>query len=194
MPKDNGTSDGGLPEKSRADLHGGGRNAGSLIDTSLDGLSADDIAAIRKQALEKKLELDADRYERDVKHEQGRRTLQDHVDTWNTLNRDGRLTTNKVTSEFETGSGKMKVESKSGVTCFVASATYGDPDHRDVQDLRHFRDHTLIRTSVGRAFINCYWKIGPLLAKIVERSVVAKLFSKFIISRLVRLIRRYQSG
>jgi hypothetical protein len=49
--------------------------------------------------------------------------------------------------------------------CFVATAVYGDPDHRDVVFLRTLRDEVLPATRVGRRLVapivRAYGRLGP---------------------------------
>lgn len=56
----------------------------------------------------------------------------------------------------------------SGGGCFVATAAYGHRMHPDVVDLRTFRDDILVKSAPGRAFVRTYWKVGPVMAKVVK--------------------------
>lgn len=85
----------------------------------------------------------------------------------------------------------IKIDTSSGSTCFVASATYGDAYHPDVILLKSFRDEFLIHTALGRIFIDAYWIIGPRLSILVQKSLILKSFSRWIISKLIKLINRY---
>jgi hypothetical protein len=76
-------------------------------------------------------------------------------------------------------------------TCFVASATYGNAEHPDVRFLKTFRDEYLIYTFAGRIFINTYWIIGPKLSILVQKSLILKNISRWIISKSIILINRY---
>ena len=49
--------------------------------------------------------------------------------------------------------------------CYIASAVYGSYDCPEVWTLRRYRDHTLSRTWLGRAFIRIYYRISPKLVK-----------------------------
>jgi hypothetical protein len=48
--------------------------------------------------------------------------------------------------------------------CFVATVVFGDPRAPEVEQLRLFRERVLRRSAPGRALINLYWRIGPVLA------------------------------
>ena len=64
------------------------------------------------------------------------------------------------------------VEKKKG--CFVATAVMGDYDHPVVMDLRVFRDNILEPTPLGHTFIRMYYAVGPLFARMIEKSAWAK--------------------
>lgn len=51
--------------------------------------------------------------------------------------------------------------------CFVATAVFEDPLHPQVCHLRRFRDDYLSTRLWGRAFIVSYYRIGPVLARVV---------------------------
>ena len=76
-------------------------------------------------------------------------------------------------------------------SCFVATAAYNDHMHEDVVYLRFFRDNFLVRTRLGVCFVNFYWVIGPKLAIIVNKSSALQKFSRFILSRLIKLLKNY---
>lgn len=79
--------------------------------------------------------------------------------------------------------------SLSSGSCFVATASFRCSEHPDVVYLRHFRDTFLKRYLLGRVFISVYWKIGPILAIPVSRSDNLAACSRFVLHRLVSLIR-----
>jgi hypothetical protein len=74
-------------------------------------------------------------------------------------------------------------------TCFVATAAYRDPLHPDVVFLRSVRDTVLVHYLLGRIFIAAYWKIGPILARPVSRSLLLAKFAVFILRGMVSIIR-----
>lgn len=49
--------------------------------------------------------------------------------------------------------------------CFVATAVYGSYDCPEVWMLRRFRDQTLQRSGVGRAFIRLYYGVSPFVVR-----------------------------
>jgi len=80
-------------------------------------------------------------------------------------------------------------QDEGGGSCFVATAAYRDPAHPDVVYLRAFRDRWLAHRAWGRAFIAVYWRVGPKMAGPVRRSPRLAAGSRFLISRIVRLLR-----
>ena len=119
----------------------------------------------------------------------GKAAASDHIGAYDMLNKDGKSTRHHISSDFKTGAGNMRIESKSGATCFVASVAYDDPNHIDVMFLRWFRDNRLRSSQGGKVFINWYWRNGPKLAKVVEKSTLMKKISRFIISFIVKMLR-----
>ncbi|MFX1555526.1 MAG: CFI-box-CTERM domain-containing protein [Promethearchaeota archaeon] len=53
--------------------------------------------------------------------------------------------------------------------CFIATAAYGDYDHRIVQLMREFRDRYLLTNSLGRAFVDLYYRYSPTLASFMAK-------------------------
>ena len=170
-------------------LNDNGLRAGSLIDQSIRNLTQEQVSALGVKAAEKAIDIEEMRAKILIKSEEGRRHTEDHIEAFDRLDKRGKLTSQKVVSDIETGAGKMTIESKSGATCFVATATYKDQFHPNVIFLQNFRDTTLCKSAVGRSFINWYWRTGPILATFVENKVIPTKISKLAISCIVRLIK-----
>jgi len=170
-------------------LHDNGIKAGSLIEQSVRSLNQDQIQALGSKAAEEMIRLEIKQREINLEYVAGKKSAEDHVETWEMLGKGGNLTRQSVTSDIKTGAGKMHIESKSGATCFVATATYRDALHPDVVFLRLFRDNFLVYFKLGVKFINWYWIYGPKLARLVENSKLLRRFSKVFLSLLVKLLR-----
>ncbi len=88
-----------------------------------------------------------------------------------------RATLQKLHSQLaSTGSSS----SSSSDGCYIATMVYGYYDHPQVMVLRHFRDHVLRKTALGRAFIRFYYKHSP--------SWVEKMQDKKTVNDIIRHI------
>lgn len=188
-----------LPSKAEdsrrsVNLHDNGLRAGNLIDTALSRLDDDQVKALGLKAGEAALELQRRQTQQNIDYVTGKKVVEDHVDTWDALNKSGRTTRQSLTTDIETGAGRMRIESKSGATCFVATAAYGDWQHPDVEFLRWYRDNVLVHSTAGRAFISAYWRVGPHLAKCVQPFPPVRRFVRRQLSQLVCNLRsRYRA-
>lgn len=176
-------------ENERA-LQNTGKGAGRILDLAASNLTEAQKQTLLAKAMDEKLKLEVDAQSRDNKYYEANRSTRDHVDAFNMLQKEGRLTSHKVVSDLETGAGKLRIESKSGTTCFVATAAYNDPEHPDVVFLRTVRDTKMKASATGRAFIALYWRVGPVLAKPVSRFPTLRHCARKAIEVLVRLLRR----
>lgn len=177
-------------EKNALQLHrGGSHEVGALIDNALANLTQEQAHTLAGKAAEEALRLEAKVREQNIDYVTGKKLVEDHVDTFAMLDKRGRLTRQTVESNIRTGAGEMRITSKSGATCFVATATYGDVDHPNVRFLRAWRDGCLTHNTSGRAFIAWYWHTGPKLAVWVTRYPVLRRCSAMTLSLLVALIR-----
>jgi outer membrane protein assembly factor BamB len=62
----------------------------------------------------------------------------------------------EITAKFENAGG-----------CFVATATYGTSMAQEVQILREFRDEYLLTNPVGKALVEFYYRVSPLIADFI---------------------------
>lgn len=170
-------------------LHDSGLRAGSLIEQSITRLNEQQAQNLMAKAGEEALRLEVKNREQNMDYVVGKKAAEDHIDTFNMLEKGGRTTRQKVISDIKTGAGNMHIESKAGATCFVASVAYDNPNHPDVMFLRGFRDKILSNSENGRAFIAWYWRNGPKLAKVVGKSAVLRGAAKVVISGFVRLLK-----
>jgi hypothetical protein len=144
-----------------------------------------------EKAGEEALRLEVKNREQNMDYVVGKKAIEDHIDTFNMLDKSGKMTRQSVTSDIKTGAGNMRIESKSGATCFVASVAYDDPNHPDVMFLRSFRDNVLSQSAYGQSFTAWYWKHGPELAKFVGKSAVLRNGSRLIISGIVQSLKTH---
>jgi hypothetical protein len=171
-------------------LHDNGLRAGNLIEGAIARLDESQIKALGMKAAEAALELQKRQSEQNIDYASGKKAVEDHVETWDALNKDGRTTRQSVTTDVTIGAGRMRIESKSGATCFVATAAYGDWRHPDVEYLRWFRDNVLATSIAGRGFMRVYWVVGPHLAKLVAPHSMVRAVARGALGWLVRSLRR----
>ena len=171
-------------------LHNDGLHAGSLIDQSIARLSDHQKNELIARAGEEALRLEVKSREQNMDYQYGQKAVQEHIDAFAMLDKSGHLTRQSVVSEVKTGAGKMKIESKSGATCFVASVAYDNPNHPDVMFLRFYRDTVLVNSYLGRAFICFYWKVGPNLSLVVYKSDMLKKIVRQSIGKVVEYLKK----
>lgn len=75
------------------------------------------------------------------------------------------------------------VEKQQADACFVVTATMGDFNHPDVIALRRFRDDWILMQPGGRSFISAYYRVGPLIASWIEKTVIRRRISYRLIVR-----------
>lgn len=174
--------------RSAVQLHDNGLRAGSLVEMSLTRLNKSQVQNLMAKAGEEALRLEVKNREQNMDYVVGKKATEDHIDTFNMLDKSGSMTRQSVTSNIKTGAGNMRIESKAGATCFVASVAYDDPNHPDVMFLRGFRDNVLSKSPNGQSFIAWYWRNGPKLAKVVGKSIVLRNGARLVISGIVNLL------
>jgi carboxypeptidase T len=76
--------------------------------------------------------------------------------------------TPNITPIGDGGSSKGIVSSGGG-GCLIATAAYGSSMEPHVKILREFRDRFLLKNSIGKAFVNFYYKYSPPLAGFIEK-------------------------
>lgn len=77
-----------------------------------------------------------------------------------------------------------------GGGCFVATVIYG-PCAPELSVLRRFRDVYLLRSTLGRICVRIYYHVGPIIASIVKRQSVLFHLTRFLLDRIVRVLKVY---
>lgn len=77
-----------------------------------------------------------------------------------------------------------------GAECFVATAAYADGNHPDVEYLRNVRDHILVHSALGRAFIWTYWRVGPSLARGLKPFPRLRSAARAVLGTLIGALRK----
>ena len=74
-----------------------------------------------------------------------------------------------------------------GGSCFIATAAYGSAMAPQVNVLREFRDRFLLTSSIGKTFVDCYYKYSPPLADFIEKHHRLKTAVRIILLPVVGL-------
>jgi hypothetical protein len=77
---------------------------------------------------------------------------------------------------------------KSNSGCFIATAATGDYNNPIVMDLRIFRDNWLLKRDWGVEFTRWYYTHGPKAANIIEKSIILKRVTYYLIVKPLHLI------
>ena len=66
--------------------------------------------------------------------------------------------------------------------CFIATAAYGDIDAPEVDQLRRFRDRSLMTNAVGRGFVRTYYRVSPPIARLIARKPKLRLMTRKVLN------------
>lgn len=177
-----------LGNSERARLVKTGENSGSFVRQAVANLDEESKRELSTYAGKKLIDLEAKKHEQEIDLESSTRDIENHIDAFNMLSKEGKLTRQKVTSDLKSGAGNMRIESKSGASCFVATVCYGDAYHPDLDVLRRFRDETLSKYRWGNRFIDWYYQAGPKIASYVAERKHLKALVRACIRNLVRVL------
>jgi len=62
--------------------------------------------------------------------------------------------------------------------CFIATAAYGTPFHKNLKTLRWFRNTYLLTNPVGKAFVRSYYRWSPSVAQFIGKSPILKAVTR----------------
>jgi uncharacterized repeat protein (TIGR01451 family) len=92
------------------------------------------------------------------------------------------------------GGGSASGSSSGGKSgCFVATAAYGTPLAEDVRYLRAFRDQYLLPNSLGRRFVELYYRWSPPLADYIRAREGLRAIVRWVLAPFVGLSKRLVS-
>ncbi len=84
-----------------------------------------------------------------------------------------------------------QIEKKKPDSCFVVTATMGDPDHPTVLLMRRFRDQWLLSKPWGELVVDRYYRYGPAAARFISRSQIRRVISyKLVVAPAAWLAKR----
>ncbi|MBP9707400.1 MAG: hypothetical protein KBD78_07115, partial [Oligoflexales bacterium] len=75
------------------------------------------------------------------------------------------------------------------ISCFIASAAYGTPHHKNLDTLRWFRDAILIQTKIGKTLVDWYYATSPPIADWISEREWAKASVRFVLTPIIGLIK-----
>lgn len=76
---------------------------------------------------------------------------------------------------------------KSG--CYIATCVYQNHDSAEVLKLRYFRDNTLSKNILGILFVKSYYKISPIIVKMIGKNKTIKKVLRKMIDSIVNKIK-----
>ncbi len=99
-----------------------------------------------------------------------------------------------VAAESESDADSISVTATD--PCFIATAAYNTPHAEEIDVLREFRDSVLDRHSVGRLFIDLYYRCSPPIADWLRQSPRRRyLVREIVVGPLVAAVERFgQTG
>ena len=74
--------------------------------------------------------------------------------------------------------------------CFIATATYDNPNSLEVLILRRWRDEYLLHSYFGRTFVKIYYMISPSIARIIKKYKFLKGVSKLVLKPIINYVRK----
>ena len=66
-------------------------------------------------------------------------------------------------------------------SCFIATAAFGSPFEKHVQDLREFRNQFLLTNALGKKFVDFYYSASPPLAQWIAQHEWARSISRVLL-------------
>lgn len=76
--------------------------------------------------------------------------------------------------------------------CFIATVVYSSYKAPEVLILRCFRDEILLPSKLGRIFVNFYYCVSPLIAKLLRYNIsLQNIVRKFVLQPIVKLCYLY---
>jgi hypothetical protein len=75
--------------------------------------------------------------------------------------------------------------------CFIATAAYGSPLHKDIDLFRSFRDQVLLRSAIGRTFVDFYYRFSPPLADFIAAHPYLRAAARYLLEIPAALLRPY---
>lgn len=99
-------------------------------------------------------------------------------------------TKSRYQENLNTLNSMYKRSNSGGGGCYIATMVYGDYDHPQVMILRNFRDNFLSNYSLGRSFIQFYYRNSPGWVETMKNMSRVNLFIRFVLSKIILIIKK----
>ncbi len=170
-----------MPERGLMKGMGDNLPTTNILEQAIQDLSPEARNSLMQKAADEALRLQAKSAEIAIDEGAAHRETCDHIDAFNDLDKSRVMHGHKIVSEYKTGVGTRRIESRSGATCFVVTAACGVHTDPLVQFYRLFRDEVLIQNGSGRNFVAWYYKNGPTLARYIEDKPAFRRVIRFLL-------------
>jgi hypothetical protein len=77
--------------------------------------------------------------------------------------------------------------------CYIATMAYGNYDHPQVIELRHFRDQVLRKSKLGNSFITYYYKYSPMLVNQLKGKKYINIIIKNILDKFIQVVKYFDN-
>lgn len=167
-----------------------------FFDSAISNISAEKKQELIDKAAEERIELEKQRTMRRIERENADESTRSFINAAYAMekldegNERRYINTRRysMSEEIETGTGKRKIETKSGAQCFIATTCFG-PESEEVLVLKSWRDRSLQQSPAGRRLIGWYYGIGPTVAKFLQQHPVIKATVKGSLRGVVGLLK-----
>jgi hypothetical protein len=99
-------------------------------------------------------------------------------------------TKSRYLENLNTLNSMYKRSNSGGGGCYIATMVYGDYNHPQVMILRDFRDNLLSNYSLGRSFIEFYYKYSPSWVETMKNMKVVNLFIRFVLDKIILIVKK----
>jgi hypothetical protein len=73
--------------------------------------------------------------------------------------------------------------------CFIATAAYGTPFANDINVLRNWRDRFLMKSFIGKDFVEWYYTNSPPIAEYISNKNILKLLIRILFKPFILILR-----